>query len=337
MVSPSSSTRSGDPGFSQILYKDVAARNLIERLLSGNLSQLTPILDSSGKPVYLEVLEAVGGDKIKAEALVENLTETGILEKKFLEMWVGCPSCGSMNVSILYRCPNCNSFNIYRRRLYEHVSCGTLDSLEHFKKGGLLVCPKCGRSLKENSPEFKEVGSWFECRECNTRFDEPRPIHRCRACGLKFLVKDMELIPVYALTLSEEAKAEYERSFMLLTPIKVRLEGLGYKVEMPGNLTGSSGAAHKFDLIASKSEDINAAETIVVDAVMSQNELDETPVAAMFAKIFDVKPKDAILIAIPRLKESGKKLAQLYKIKTIEADEIEEAAEKIEAYLFNSK
>ena len=301
------------------------------------MSELIPILDSSGKPVYPEAIEAVGGDKIKAKTLVANLVEAGILEKRFLERWVSCPSCSSMNVGILYRCPNCSSFDIYRRRLYEHVACGTLDSLEHFKKGNLLVCPKCGKPLKENSPEFKEVGSWFECQDCNTRFDEPGPMHKCRTCGLKFLIGDIELIPIYALTLSDEARIEYEKNFMLLTPIKARLEKLGYKVEMPGNLIGSSGATHKFDLIASKSNKINTMETVVIDAVTSQNELDETPVAAMFAKTFDVKPKEAILIIIPRLKEAGKKLAQLYKIKTIEASRIEEAAEKMEAYLLNSK
>ncbi|MGC8850501.1 MAG: hypothetical protein ACP5QI_08530 [Candidatus Bathyarchaeia archaeon] len=337
MASPNSSGRVGDPRFRQLLYRDAAVRSLIERILSGNAGELTPILDSSGKPVYLEAVEAAGGDKVRAEALIDELTGAGVLERRFLEMWVGCPGCGSMNVSILYQCPNCNSLNIHRRRLYEHLTCGTLDSLEHFKKGDLLQCPKCGKPLREGSPDFREVGSWFECRSCKARFDEPKPMQRCRTCGLKFWVKDIELNPIYALTLSGEAREEYNRGFMLLNPIKAKLEELGYRVEMPGILTGSSGTTHKFDLIAWKATEINPEEAVVVDAVTSNSELDETPVAAMFAKTFDVKPKEAILVAIPRLREEGRKLAQLYKIKTIEADEVKEAAEKMEALLLNSK
>jgi len=339
LASLNSSGRSGDLRlrFRELLYGDAAARSLIERILSGNAGELTPIPDSSGEPFYLEAVEAVGGDRVRAEALIDDLTGAGILERRFLEMWVGCPGCGSKNVSILYQCPSCGSLNIYRRRLYEHVTCGTLDSLEHFRKGSVLACPKCGKPLKEGSPEFREVGSWFECRSCKARFDEPKPMQRCRRCGLKFWVKDVELHPVYALKLTEEARDEYNRGFTLLNPIRIKLEHLGYKVEMPGILTGSSGATHRFDLVASKSDEINPGEAVVVDAVASKDELDEAPIASMFAKIFDVKPKDAILIAIPRLKEEGRKLAQLYKIKTIEAEEVKEAAEQMEAYLLNSR
>ncbi|MEM3793793.1 MAG: hypothetical protein QXS76_02665 [Candidatus Bathyarchaeia archaeon] len=336
LAPPDTSSSGGDPKFRQLLYRDAAVRSLIERLLSGDVGELTPILDSSGKPLYLEAVEAVGGDKVRASALIDELTGAGVLEKRFLEMWVGCPGCGSMNVSILYQCPSCNSLDIYRRRLYEHVTCGTLDSLEHFKEKELFICPKCGKPLREGSPDFREVGSWFECRSCKARFDEPKPMQRCRSCGLKFWVKDIELHPIYTLTLSGEAREEYNRGFMLLNPIKVKLEELGYRVEMPGILTGSSGATHKFDIIAWKSAEMNPGEAVVVDAVTSKGELDEAPVAAMFAKAFDVKPKEAIIVAIPRLREEGRKLAQLYKIKIVEAEEIREAAERMEALLLDS-
>jgi hypothetical protein len=51
----------------------------------------------------------------------------------------------------------------------------------------------------------------------------------------------------------------------------------------------------------------------------------EQPVIALFAKIFDVSPERAYLIAIPKLSENGKKMAELYKIRAIEAENQEEA------------
>ena len=51
----------------------------------------------------------------------------------------------------------------------------------------------------------------------------------------------------------------------------------------------------------------------------------EQPVIALFAKIFDVSPERAYLIAIPKLSENGKKMTELYKIRAIEAKNQEEA------------
>ncbi len=51
----------------------------------------------------------------------------------------------------------------------------------------------------------------------------------------------------------------------------------------------------------------------------------------MFAKVFDVAPNKACLIAIPRMSENGKKLADLYKIKLIEAEDQNAAVKALEA------
>ena len=69
----------------------------------------------------------------------------------------------------------------------------------------------------------------------------------------------------------------------------------------------------------------------VVDFTSSPgNTVGEQPVIALFAKIFDVSPDDAYLIAIPRISENGKKMARLYNIKLIEAIDDKEAIEKFE-------
>jgi hypothetical protein len=70
----------------------------------------------------------------------------------------------------------------------------------------------------------------------------------------------------------------------------------------------------------------NPQKMIVVDlATTTENVVSEQPVIALFAKIFDVSPERAYLIAIPKLSENGKKMAELYKIRAIEAENQEEA------------
>jgi len=51
----------------------------------------------------------------------------------------------------------------------------------------------------------------------------------------------------------------------------------------------------------------------------------------MFAKIFDVNPEKACFVAIPKMSESGRKLATLYKIDLIEAKNQTAAIEALKA------
>jgi len=52
-------------------------------------------------------------------------------------------------------------------------------------------------------------------------------------------------------------------------------------------------------------------------------------VIALFEKIFDVSPDQAYLIAIPKMSENGKKMAQLYNIRLIEARDQKEAIDAL--------
>jgi hypothetical protein len=103
------------------------------------------------------------------------------------------------------------------------------------------------------------------------------------------------------------------------------------KVESPGLLKGKSGANHSFDIVAYEED---KSQAIVVDLAMSTGTVfSEQPVIALFAKIFDVSPEKSYLIAIPKLSENGKKMAELYKILVIEAKNQEEAVASLEASL----
>jgi hypothetical protein len=99
----------------------------------------------------------------------------------------------------------------------------------------------------------------------------------------------------------------------------------GFEVASPAFLKGKSGANHMFDIVASKSKSI----TVIDIATSTDNAVSEQPVIALFAKIFDVSPASAYLIAIPRLNENAMKMAELYNIQAIEAKNQEEAISRL--------
>jgi hypothetical protein len=65
---------------------------------------------------------------------------------------------------------------------------------------------------------------------------------------------------------------------------------------------------------------------MVIDlATSAEDAVSEQPVIALFAKIYDVSPENAYLVAIPKMGENGKKMAELYNIQVIEAKNQKEA------------
>ncbi|MBS7632547.1 hypothetical protein KEJ15_02845 [Candidatus Bathyarchaeota archaeon] len=318
------------------LYKDKNTQILINKFLSGELAELQPVYDPKIGYHY-PIVEAIIGDSASADGFLDKLGQAGILKKKLYDKIIHCPKCGSANVSARYCCPYCKSFDIQKSSLIEHVKCGYMDIEEHFSKGAKLICPRCHDELKKPDLDYRRAGVWCTCRECNKSFDIPVTTHFCRNCEANSSFEDAIVKDVYAYSLNEEVKREAPSGWVVITPIRDFLQENGFAVESPAFLKGKSGANHVFDLAAFKGED--ERKIAVIDLATSVEEIvTEQPVIALFAKIYDVSPDHAYLIAIPAINENGKKMAELYNIKVIEARNQKEAIKALkDKLLANSK
>jgi len=299
------------------LYKDPDVQAFLSKFLSGEISELKPTFDPKFGYRYAEV-EAILGDAAKVEDFLNRLYEAKVIERKLYDKILYCPSCGSQNISTHYCCPYCKSFNIHKGSLVEHVKCGYMDVEENFRKGGKLVCPKCHEELRKPEVDYRKAGIWCTCKDCGKSFDIPVTRHFCRDCQADFAFEDVEIRDVYAYTLNEEVKGEITAGWIFVTPIKEFLIESGFEVEAPAFLKGKSGANHMFDIAAYRKE-ITKKVAVMDVATATEDAVSEQPVIALFAKIYDVSPDSAFLIAIPKLSENAKKMAELYNIKVIEA------------------
>jgi transcription elongation factor Elf1 len=304
------------------LYKDPNVQLFLSKFLSGEISELKPVFDPKFGYRYAEV-EAILGDAAKVEDFLNRLYEAKVIERKLYDKMLYCPSCGSQNISTHYCCPYCKSFNIEKGSLVEHVKCGYMDVEENFRKGGKLVCPKCHEELKKPEVDYRKAGIWCTCKDCGKSFDIPVTRHFCRECQADFTFEEVEIRDIYAYTLNEEVKGEITAGWIFVTPIKEFLVENGFEVEAPAFLKGKSGANHMFDIAAYRKE-ITKKVTVMDVATATEDIVSEQPVIALFAKIYDVAPDSAFLIAIPKLNENAKKMAELYNIKVIEAKDSKE-------------
>ena len=312
------------------IYRDSRFQLLLNRFLSGKLDKLNPVYDPKHGYEYPQV-ETIVGDPATTEEFLNRLYEMGFLKRELYDKIIHCPACDSANVSTRYRCPYCKTFDIKKSSLIEHVSCGYIDTEERFKKRDKLVCPKCGAELTKPDVYYRKAGVWCSCNECGKSFDIPVPSHFCRECGEHFTFEGANYRNIYSYSLNEAVMKEAGAHYMLVAPVRDFLQNRGFHVESPGFLKGKSGASHIFDIIASTDE--AAKEIIVIDIAFSPKEdaVSEQSIISMFAKVFDVTPNKACLIAIPKMSADGRKLADLYKIKLIEAEDQNVAIKALEA------
>ena len=306
------------------LYKDRNTQAFLSKFLNGELSELEPVYDSKLGYRYPVVEAIIGNDASVVEAFLNKLYDAGILKRRLYDKIIYCPKCDSANVSIHYCCPYCKSFEIQRSALIEHVKCGYMDVEEHFRKGNKLVCPKCHEELKKLDVDYRKAGTWCTCKDCSKSFDIPVSAHFCRNCHENFMFENAIIKDVYSYSLNEEVRSEATLGWILVAPLREFLIEEGFQVESPAFVKGKSGANHMFDIAAYKGEGTRKV-TVIDLASSTENTVSEQPVIALFAKIFDVSPDHAYLIAIPGISENGKKMAELYNIQVIEAKNQKEA------------
>jgi transcription elongation factor Elf1 len=311
------------------LYRDRDTQMFLSKFLSGEIKTLEPVYDQQTGYRYPAV-EAIVGDASQVEPFLSKLDSAGVLEKKLYDKIIFCPKCGSANVSFHYCCPFCKSFDIQKSSLIEHVKCGYMDIEANFREGDKYVCPKCHEELRKIDVDYRKAGVWCTCKDCNKSFDIPVPEHFCRSCHADFTFEESLIKDVYFYTLKESIREEASLRLFLVAPIRDFLIEEGLTVESPAFLKGKSGTNHSFDIVAYKGDE--SQKVIVVDLAKSkENLVSEQPVIALFAKIFDVSPEKAFLIAIPKLSENGKKMAELYNIHAIEAKNQNEAIKALKA------
>ncbi|MBC7129703.1 hypothetical protein H5T51_00595 [Candidatus Bathyarchaeota archaeon] len=311
------------------LYKDSKTQCLLSLFLSGELTELKPVFDPRVGYRYPAV-EAILANEAGVESFLNKLNEAGILEIQLYDRIIFCPKCGSQSVSTHYCCPYCESFNIKKSSLIEHVKCGYMGVEENFKKGGKLFCPKC-KSEITLSKDYRKAGIWCTCNECGKSFDMPLTKHFCRDCQEIFTFEEIEFKDIYVYRLNEKVKNEIAPNLTFIGPVREFLLENGFDVEAPAFLKGKSGATHIFDIAVYRGNEKKCLA--VMDIATSHEEvITEQPVIALFAKIYDVSPESAYLIAIPELNENAKKMAELYNIKIIEGKSANDVISAIKEY-----
>jgi predicted RNA-binding Zn-ribbon protein involved in translation (DUF1610 family) len=307
-------------------YVEPEIRDLLRTLLQeGDEKEIIPVYAPGMGFVY----EVTNSPSSKNETVqlskdcLENLVNLDILRKTFFDSVSSCPNCKSTVMTLHNRCPKCKSHNVVKTSLTEHIPCGYIDQRDKYVNDR---CPKCGNSLIEG--QYRNMGRWYVCQDCGEKFENPEFDLICRKCNKNFAIKEALATDIPKFSLNSNRLKEIRQNVASLEDIRMLLTDLGFIIEIPGLMVGQkSGIQHHFSLIAKKILSSGQEIVIALDHVVSESEVQTSPLILYLYKTSEVKVDIPIFVAIPELSETAKKIAQGHDILIIEG--LTEQAEAI--------
>ena len=265
------------------------------------------------------------------KSFLYNLAKLDILESNFFDSISSCPHCSSTIITLHNRCPKCKSHNIAKTSLTEHIPCGCIDQRSNYKNDH---CPKCGEQLVEG--QYRNMGRWYVCNQCSERFENPEFDAICRSCNKNFSIKEAQVLVVPKFKLNPRRMKEIRQNVASLEDVRTLLAGLGFTIEMPGFAFGQkSGMQHHFSLIAKKQ--IAGNQTVIaLDHAVSEFEVQASPLILYIYKTSEVKVDIPIFVAMPKLNDTARKIAEGHNIILIDGStDQQELAELIKQQVQN--
>lgn len=308
-----------------LLYRRDDVRRLVEWMLRAH-DEIRPQRNSeTGQYVYSGA--DFGLEDISAP--LAELESHKILQRITIDTVPSCPACQHANFHVTYICPYSQHTMLEHGTIIEHYACGNADFENNYKSGpNEFVCPKCRRTLKVIGTDYRKIERAYRCNTCGRFFGTPKLMLQCRNCDHKNDEEELVMNPIYAYKINEKLRSELISHCSLEANVIAVFEKSGFKVSAPTQLPGLSGVPHNFDIGAKKDDKV-----IVLDMVSAIDEVGPRDVVEFFAKIYDTKPSEALLIAMPKLSREAQRLSAMYGVNTIGAESPDEVTKRLGAVI----
>jgi len=138
---------------------------------------------------------------------LDELVKAGFADAKPLHSAVACPFCGSLKPSLLLQCPQCGSGQLSKGEALEHMKCGGVDFRFNFQRdNGELICPKCGKRLRQLGVDYRKVSSLYKCSNGHF-FSLPVFSFKCLECGKAFDIDGACLKTIHQYKLTKKGRS----------------------------------------------------------------------------------------------------------------------------------
>jgi len=290
---------------------------------------LAPILNADSGYRYPEAESIFRISQKETVDKLNLLWKRGYLIGDLCATLLKCPRCDSYKLILRLQCPYCGSFKLTKGNSIKHYACGHIGFEEEFRRLEELFCPNCSKKLEKLGSDYMKLGAWYRCLNCKRTFGEPKELLYCPKCDRDFEREELVLDALYSFSINEEKANE-----LLLDVDLGRLEEVLIKewvVEIPAKVVGESGIEHTCSVALTRRGLLG--NKLFIDIEYATDSVDIYAVMRFFAKIMDIRSGAGLLVGIPKFSEESKRLAETYKIKTLEGNRFSDIIGEILNYL----
>ncbi len=304
------------------VLEDARTVKLVDALVSGKISDITPVIDMSLKygydyPMVESLLDTTETDTFN---ILEGLARNDILIKQPYERLYVDPD-NSLQLVPIEKCPRCDSSNLVKGQLVEHFSCGYVGLDRDFKKEAKYICPKCNKDLRLIGTDYRNIGIHYRCLDCNEIFTKPVMKWRNLKTRKIWAPEELRDIVVNSYTFSKDKKGWLEFQLKPKTQLIDFLRLQGYQVQELVQMAGSSGALHTLDIMAIR-DDVITRINLGIGILVAPGGESEVGLEALFkfdTRAYDIGINYKVIIAIPKLGYEATNFANRQAIRAFEA------------------
>jgi len=306
------------------MEKGDLAMKVVAAMLAARVVDIKPQFDFTTELgfVYSLVEQTAMVKGKEVVAIVESLTDKGILRRSFFDRLLRCPRCQSMNLRPTTHCPSCGSGDVARGRILEHLACGYVGVEEEFATKGKYVCPKCKLQLRTVGADYMSRGVLRKCRDCTEIFSAPLVKWRCLKCSSLSTEDEIVEVDIYAYTLDEGKRNWLEFEIQPKVRFVEFLINHGYKVTENARVKGRSGAEHRINILASRDDGV-VMHNVAIGIEIAREQIGLDRIMDFDVKAFDSGFHDKVLIVIPELGEEARKFTSYHGIKVLEPKDLD--------------
>jgi len=308
------------------------AVKLIQEVQKLDDRTIKPFVDYNEGVLFYPILSKIGEQQDNI-ACLDDLVSDGILEKKVYEKLIVCPvHPDTFSSSMRLYCPKCHSMNVEKLNLFEHKKCGYITESTNFDFSDQdnSNCPSCKKPIKNFEKEVRVPAMWYQCDDCNEKFDNAVIKLHCRKHEHDFDTNSGQFITTFSYKLKNSEISINSDTNQIKDELLKLLQGFNFDAKLNISIKGKSGNIHEIPIYA-KSK--TTGESILIFIRNRPDGVDQSDMNSILVPKLDIDPTNTLLVTVSGINDGVESLATHYGIHLISEHDFSQILSRVEEFV----
>ena len=293
---------------------------------------IKPFVDYNEGLLFYPILSKIGEMQDNV-ACLDDLVSDGILEKQVYEKLIVCPiHPETFSSSMRLYCPKCHTMNVEKLNLFEHKKCGYITESTNFDFSDQhnSKCPSCNKQIKNFEKEVRVPAMWYQCSDCNEKFDNAVIKLHCRKHEHDFDTNSGQFVTTFSYKLKNSQISINSDTNQIKDELVKLLHGFNFDAKLNISIKGKSGNVHEIPIYA-KSK--TTGESILIFIKNQPTGVDQSDMNSILVPKLDIDPTNTLLVTVSGINDGIENFAAHYGIHLIVEQDFSQILSRVEEFV----